>query len=148
MVGLMLVVAVVGIWQAHIVVTGYAGPILRRLWSMRDLPSWQRAALFEQGDEFAGFVAFLRSQIPEDSRVILPPLLSPRAVAHTGLMQYYLFPRDIHNCGAEEVEACILRVTGRTTYILAVPEFPPRELAEKSKRFVSYRNGLGVFVPK
>jgi hypothetical protein len=144
----MLVVAATGVFQAHIVVTGYAVPTLRRLWSMRDLSSWQRAALFEQGEEFAGFVAFLRSEIPEEARVILPPLLSPRAVAHTGLMQYYLFPRDIHNCGAEEVEACILRVTGRRTYILAVPEFPPRELAEKSKRFVSYRDGFGVFVPK
>lgn len=125
----------------------YILPTLRQIWELRDSPPWYRASVFEGGEDFAGYVSFLRTQIPEDSRVVLPPMLSHYRLDHVGLMQYFLFPREIHNCGRDEVAACTLRASGEKTYILALPDFPAHDLAERTKRLILYGDGLGVFVP-
>ena len=51
-------------------------------------------------------MSFVRETTPDDARIILPPRLPRRTTAHVALMQYFLYPRDIHNCGLAEVEAC------------------------------------------
>lgn len=145
---LLLAAGLAGLFQLFVVGRGYALPFLEATWSMREKPAWQRAAILQEGEDFAGFVAFLRSQVPEDARVILPPNKPQRPLAHIGFMEYFLFPRDIHNCAENEVDDCILRVAGRNTFILGLPDFPPRELAERSKRFIAYHDGYGVFAPK
>ena len=145
---LLVAAGLAGLFQLYVVARGYAIPLLEVTWGMRDDPAWERAAVLEEDEDFASYIAFLRSHIPEDARLILPPSRPARPLAHIGFMQYYLFPRDIHNCGYDEIDVCILRVTGGNTFILALPDFPPRELAELSKRFVPYRDGYGVFAPK
>ena len=126
----------------------YILPTLEQVWDLRKSPPWYRAAALENGVEFAGYISFLRAQVPEDGRVVLPPWQWQETVAHVGFMQYFLFPRELHNCGLDEVPACTLRASGRNTFIVALPDFPPRELAEQAKRFISYQDGMGVFVPK
>jgi hypothetical protein len=126
----------------------YAAPTLKQVWQLRDSPAWERAAYLLEGGRFGGFVSFVRDTTPEDARVILPPQQPPRVTAHVDLMQYFLYPRDIHNCGINEVEACILRVTGPNTYILSVRGFPPRDLAEESKRLIPYQDELGIYAPR
>jgi len=124
-------------------------PIARSAWAIRDQPAWMRSATLLEGSDFAGYVAFLRQTIPEDARVLLPPRSVYSPMAHVGLMQYFLFPRDIHNCGVNEVEACILRVRESAgTYVLSLQRFPPRELASQTMRYVAFDDGRGVFVPK
>jgi hypothetical protein len=117
------------------------------LWELRYKPAWERSALLQAGD-VAGFVAFLREQVPEDGRLILPPNFPLRPFAHVGYMQYYLFPRDIENCGQGEIEACVRRIGGAKTYIMALPDFPPRELAQIRLQFIPYRDDMGVFAPR
>jgi hypothetical protein len=62
-------------------------------------------------------------------------------------MQYFLFPRDIHNCGIGEVEACVRRIEGANTYILALDYFPPRELASQRRVLLPFKDQLGLFGP-
>jgi hypothetical protein len=144
----LVVAGLAGLFQLLIVGGDYALPAILDSWALRQLPAWERAAIFEEGEEFAGFISFLRSQVPEDGRVILAPAQTQKRLAHIGYMQYFLFPRDIHNCGAEEVDECILRVVGPKTYIMALPGFPPRDLAERSKRYVPFTDEYGVFAPE
>jgi hypothetical protein len=145
---LLLLVCGAAIYQGVWLTDRVAVPNWEAIWPIRNLPAWQRSAILVDGEELAGYLGFLRANIPEDARVILPPLFPQRPVAHVGLMQYYLFPRDIHNCGFGEVEECTLRVVGAHTYIIGLPDFPPVELALRSKRYIPYRDGLGVFAPK
>lgn len=98
--------------------------------------------------EFSEYVAFLNDLIPEDAKVILPPNDSGLPLDNIGYIQHLLFPRDVQNCGKDEVEQCVLRVRGSNTYILADNNFPPRELAELSKTYIKFSDGYGVYVPK
>ena len=123
-------------------------PTARSTWNMRLSPAWERSATILGGRNFADYVKFVRDHTPADARIILPPRIPVRPVAHVGLMQYFLFPRDIHNCGIREVEACVRRVTGPNTYILAVDGFPPTDLAELSKYLIQYEDELGVYAPR
>ena len=111
-------------------------------------PAWYRSAVLLEGREFAEFVGFIRQTVPSDARVILPPRLPLRPISHSGFMQYFLFPRDIHNCGISEVEACIRRVTGSKTYIVAVEGFPPADVQPSGKDFVEFDGTTGVYVPR
>lgn len=123
-------------------------PTARSTWNMRQYPAWERSATILGGRDFADYIKFVRDHTPADARIILPPRVPVRPVAHVGLMQYFLFPRDIHNCGIREVEACVRRVRGSNTYILAVDGFPPRDLAELSKYLIQYEDELGVYAPR
>ena len=71
-----------------------------------------KSVAFSWDQNFADYSQFLREIIPIGARVILPPQNIGIPADHVGYMQYVLFPRDIHNCGSDEVEACIQRVIG------------------------------------
>lgn len=144
---LVLIATLVG-YQVVVSWTSYIRPITSIVWSLRDEPVWVRTGSILLGDRITGHLGFLRETLPEDSRVILPPHSSGGIYEHIGLMQYFLGPRDIVNCGRDEVDACVRRVTGDSTYILAAGNFPPHDVAEESKRYVEYDNDLGVYVPK
>ena len=134
--------------QIQSLVRTSALPTAKSAWNMRGQPAWERSATMLVGQEFAEYIRFLRNHTPADARIILPPRSLDRPVEHVGLMQYFLFPREILNCGANEVEACILRVTGPNTYILSVEGFPPMDLAKLSKHYVQFEDELGVYAPR
>lgn len=146
MIGLVLVLVIA--IQVVVIADTYAWRMATRIWEYRSDSALARAALLLEGDGFDQYVRFARETIPEDARVILPPRLPIRPYAHIGLMQYFLFPRDIHNCGLNEVEECTLRVNGPNTYILALRDFPPRELAEISKKLVPFDDERGIYAPR
>ena len=143
---LVLVTVLVG-YQAVVSWTDYIRPTAIGVWGLRDAEAWVRTGTILLGDRTTGHFGFLRESIPEDARVVLPPH-SGGIYDHIGLVQYFLVPRDIINCGPNEVEACVKRVAGKSTFILAVGNFPPRDVAEETKRFVEYDDDLGVYVPK
>lgn len=97
---------------------------------------------------FAEFVLFLRVTIPSNAKVVLPPNFSGAPTDHVGFMQYFLFPREIINCGPDEVDECTLRVSGPHTYIIKVRDFPPSALAELSKIYIEFNAEYGVYVPQ
>ena len=133
--------------QVWLVLDRQVLPGIARFARLHDRPAWERSAVGLNGEEFAAYIGFLRRQIPEDGKVILPPRIPVQAVAHVGLMQYYLFPREIHNCGANEIVACVERATGKSTYLMAVRGFPPRDLASKNRQYVSFNEDRGVYLP-
>ena len=135
------------IYQGFLAFERFLKPELQRTLRVWSLPAIERAALFLEGEDFLGYIRFLREHIPEDARVILPPHQPPSTFSNLYFAQYFLFPRDLHNCGSDEVEACIERVTGPNTYILALEHFPPRALAAMHKRYVPFNAEIGLFVP-
>ena len=133
--------------QAEVSWSTYLRPMGATVWRLRALPAWERTAIILHGEEIAGYLGFLRETIPENARIILPPRMRGTLFEHIGMMQYFLGPRDIHNCGPNEIEACVQRATGENTYILALDYFPPRELASETRRFIGYNEEWGVFAP-
>jgi hypothetical protein len=125
----------------------YLRPSGAQAWSLRALPAWERTAIILLGGDEAGFLSFVRETVPVQARVILPPRSRGTPYEHVGMMQYFLNPRDIHNCGKNEVDECVSRATGESTYILALYYFPPRELARQTRRLISYDDNRGVFAP-
>ncbi len=119
-----------------------------QMFRMKDLTPVEKSALTTWTVEFSEYIAFLREILPEDARVILPPNKFSPPIDNVGYMQYLLFPREIHNCGPDEIEACVLRATGSNTYILSSHNFPPKELAERHKILIESSGGFGVYVPR
>lgn len=141
--GLLLAAAL----QAVVSWDSYLRPQGALAWQLRELPVWERTATILLGEDTAGFLKFVRDTVPEEARLILPPRSAGSAYEEIGLMQYFLIPRDLHNCGRNEIEACIRRATGENTYILALYYFPPRELARETRRQIHYDENRGVFAP-
>lgn len=125
----------------------YVHPRAALAWQLRSRPAWERTARILLGDDRADFLEFVRQTVPEDGRIILPPQTFGTAFEHIGMMQYFLIPRDIHNCGRNEIEACVRRATGENTYILAPDYFPPRELGSETRRYIAFDDERGVFAP-
>ena len=64
-------------------------------------------------------------------------------------MQYFLRPRRIVDCPAGEgMVPCVQSLTGASTSILAVPDFPPRSEASQRRVYIEYADGLGVYSPR
>jgi hypothetical protein len=141
-----LIFASVG--QLSVIILDFVIPHVEQIWMNRNLDMMQRSAFFFLGPDFQGYIEFLRGNIPEDSKVIIPPHSVYSPFAHVGLMQYFLFPRDIHNCGVDEVEECVQRVQDSDWYILSVQRFPPKDIASQTKQRIMYDSKLGLFVPE
>jgi hypothetical protein len=103
-----------------------------------------------QGRDFFEYVTFLRASIPETGKVVLPPHSSigdAGAYTDVSFMQYFLFPRAVLNC-SEPVAECVRALTGPTSYLLRIRDFPPPLVAADDKDYVPFRDGLGLYVPK
>jgi hypothetical protein len=108
----------------------------------------ERSAYLSFGDDFEGYVAFLRAEIPDSALVALPPQSVSTTFGHNGLMQYFLFPRRITNCPREATfDACAVHLGGPATYILRVDGFPDALPDGLHKRYVEYGPEYGVYVP-
>jgi hypothetical protein len=135
--------------QAMHVHKTYGRRYLLQVYENRAESALDRSAIFSEGHEFADYIAFLRETVPENAKVILPPREPVQSLANVGYMQYFLMPRDIQNCGTDEVEACVLRMTGPTSYIITAWKFPPADLALQVKRFIPMPGEeRGVYAPK
>jgi hypothetical protein len=142
-----LVIAIAVVYQLGVLWRGPAGQAIAAADRGLEGPAWKRAALYFAGEGFAEYIEFVREQTSPDSRIVLPPRIPERPESNVGLMQYYLFPRDIHNCGIGEVEECVKRIRGPNSYILALVDFPPRELALQTRRFIPFNKETGLFGP-
>lgn len=141
-----LIVAVV--IQVHLLWDKVLSPLAIRVEKIRGYSALERSAILHIGDEFVPYLNFLRDTIPPGGRVILPPHSTRHSFTNFGFAAYFLMPRELLNCGNDEVEACILRMTGHNSYIPVLSDFPPSEIASQVKRFVPFQDDLGVWVPK
>jgi hypothetical protein len=134
--------------QLYLLWGSYLDRMLDKLSAIRGYNAVQRSAIIHEGFEFAGYMDFLSETIPLDAKVILPPHQPPQILDNFGFVEYFLMPRQLHNCGSDEVEACVLRMTGEDSYIIVAGSFPPAEVARQVKTFIPYKNGLGVYAPR
>jgi hypothetical protein len=109
----------------------------------RQMDATVRAADGSFGGDYAGYVAFLRTAIPNDSTVLLPPGQRTYFLNDKYLMQYFLFPRDIATCQSD----CADQIAEPGTYIIAQDDFPPADLVPASKELVVFNDTLGLYVP-
>jgi hypothetical protein len=112
---------------AAVLIQGYSylletGPALLRVRTVAGQSAVWRSAAFNLGEEFAGYIVFLNSNIPLAARVVLPPAdVQPAGLGTTPYMQYFLAPRQVINCGDA---ACLLQLRAENTYILVTENFP------------------------
>lgn len=125
----------------------YVIPFGQRVWKLRGRSALDRSAIIQVGIEFSDYMDFIRNTVPEDSKVIVPPHNPMQTLSHIGFVEYFLMPREIHNCGENEVRECVLRMTGENSYIIAIEGFPPKELAEQAKKYLPFKDGLGIYIP-
>jgi len=103
-----------------------------------------------EGEDFLEFVTFLRDNIPETGKVVLPPhafLEEAGPFTNISFVQYFLFPREVLNCG-EPVDACVLGLSGPRSYLVRIGGFPPPEAAAAHKEYLPFRNEMGIYVPR
>jgi hypothetical protein len=115
--------------------------------SLRGQSALERSEKLAWGPQFAEYLVFLREKTAPDARLIIPPPNSEPPTNHVGFMQYFLMPREIHNCGPDEIPACLERTQGKDIFILKVKDFPPKEIAERTKRLVELNEDYGLYVP-
>jgi len=128
----------------------FAAPRTRQYAAVRDRPAWERSAVLSEGTDFAEFVAFLRTNIPESAKVVLPPhsdIGQAGAYTYVSFMQYFFFPRHVLNCG-EDVAECVRGLSGPSSYLVRIGPFPPADLASEHKTYVPFRDDLGLYAPK
>lgn len=112
-------------------------------------PPAQRSAELAFGEEFADYIRFVSSYVPEDRIAAIPPVTEHEVLGHTGIMQYFLFPRRTTNCpSGQPVPACVAQIKGPDIYVLKVGSFPdPGIEAALNKEYVPFNERWGLFVP-
>ena len=120
----------------------------KAVWGLKGFSAIDRSAILAGGMEFAEYMSFLRDTVPENAKVVMPPHQPVQPLSNMGFAEYFLMPRTIINCGSDEVRECVLRMTGEHSYIVTAWKFPPKDAAESVKKFIPFRNELGVYAPK
>lgn len=127
----------------------YVRPFLDSYAGLRGRSSLDRGARLSFGDDFAGYILFLRRQVPADGLVIQPSFRQDQVFGHQGLMQYFLFPRHVMSCPREiNWESCLAKFNGADTYFLSVGDFPPAFGPQNAELYTEYRPGRGLYGPE
>lgn len=144
----LLVLVAAAVVSALFSLRDYALPTLRRVWRLQSEPAIERSALFAFGSGFAEYAEFVRQHVPEGATLAIPKESQDAEWGHLGIVQYFMFPRRIIDCPPEEAEACVLRLTGESTFILAPNDlFPPRPAAGQVRIYLPFDDRRGLYVP-
>jgi hypothetical protein len=103
-----------------------------------------RSAKFAQGGKFANFMLFLNQEIPEDGRVVLPPMeyAKPPVLGTTPYIQFFLAPRQVLNCASLD---CLDNLSRENTFILVVGDFP--NLEQRVGKVLMFNQAWGILKP-
>lgn len=146
--GLQALFVIVVIVQSWNLANDYVIHKSKAIWGLKGFSAIDRSAIFTEGMEFAEYMSFLRDTVPENAKIVMPPHQPVQPLSNAGYVQYFLMPRTIINCGTEEVRECVLRMTGEYSYIVTAWKFPPKDAAESVKKFIPFKDDLGVYAPK
>lgn len=111
--GALLVAGIV--WNVMSLASGDLPLYLKRIWRNRERLAVDRSAALFLGSVGADYVQFLRETVPEDATVVLAP---GYPTGHEGIMEYFLIPREVHDCNAP-FEQCARVNAGPRTFVLA-----------------------------
>jgi hypothetical protein len=141
--------AVALVIQVALLATGSVAAVVERAWVVRGTPAIERSAQIAFGSDFSDFILFIRETVPESAKLVVPPKGMEPVYGDIGLMQYFLRPRTIIDCPmGEDLVPCVRSLTGASTYILAVQDFPPQADAGLYRNLVAFSDTRGVYVPR
>ena len=127
----------------------FAQPLAARISQHQGAPATDRSARIAFGDRFGDFIHFVDVEVPPDGRVVIPPMDLDATFGDVGLMQYFLFPREIVNCpSGSELSGCVRSLIGTGTYILHVGGFPSPDDVPLSKEYSPFSTDLGLYSPR
>jgi hypothetical protein len=143
-----LILAIAVVFQIFLLYRSYIAEIVSKIWQNRTYSASYRSASILFDSHYAEYIEFVKSIVPEDGLLIIPKEEQVWDFGNVGLMQYFLFPRQIADCPTESLEDCILHLKGSNSYIL-VPDatFPPRGVADQVKQFIPFKGDRGLYIP-
>lgn len=143
---LILVIAIV--LQIFFLYRSYISDIALSIWQNKANTASFRSASILFDDHYAEYIEFVIAYVPEDGLVMIPKEEQVWDFGNVGLMQSFLFPRQIVDCPIESLDACILNLKGPNSYILAPDAtFPPRGVTDRVKQFIPFEGDRGLYVP-
>ncbi|MBW8010193.1 MAG: glycosyltransferase family 39 protein [Chloroflexi bacterium] len=111
--------------------------------------TWRSANYFHS-QRLADYVTFLNDIIPEDARVVLPPLeISPTVLARPNYMQYFLDLGDVVNCTKVQ-STCMSDLSEAGGYVLITSSeiFPGIEFDGDTDKIRMFDDEWGVLLPE
>jgi hypothetical protein len=145
---LRILLSLVVIYQIYFVIANYG-----KLWGSRilrtyKLTSMERSSLFVLGGDGANFIDFIKSVVPPDGVVIIPPGMVE--FSSQNLMQFFLMPRSIPSCQCEinpeeYSDYCIQCLQKSNHYVPAIGNFPDEEIMRGWKQFIPYEQDTGWY---
>jgi len=134
--------------QSVILFRSTIAPLYADARDVRGLPALQRGAILSFGDTFAAYTGFLRAHIPEAGRVVIPPFDLDPVYGNLGLMQFFLFPREVVNCpSGPDLPSCTSSMTSPRTYLLRVGAFPDPASLSRGRHLLEFSDHLGTYAP-
>lgn len=136
--------------QSYFLFDQYAYKWGRLAVALRDYSSYQRSGILFSSKRFADFMGLAREVVSEDGTVVFLKGYIGGPTSHKGVMQYYLFPRNLVSCeDAPTLEACI-QETYPKAYVLAVGDVPLDEVVSQHRRLIPFepdRFYRGIYAP-
>lgn len=136
--------------QAYFVFDRYAYQWARLAIGLRAYSALQRSGILFSSKRFSDFMSLARDVVPPEGTVVYTERFVGGPTGNKGIMQYYLFPRDLVHCSkGDSAERC-LQSADPGAFFLAVGEFPPDEAASRSRRFIPFEpDGFyrGIYAP-
>lgn len=143
---LLIAVAVV---QIYLVFSNYGVQSLKAAWRTRNLDAETRSARYLLGGRAANYLQFLEDEVPESVKVVLPYRLGE--FSQQSLMQFFLMPRGIPDCGCEGARLdemsseCVQCLRMEDRAIPAIGDFPPEEALAGVKTLLRHDEDTGWF---
>jgi hypothetical protein len=102
---------------------------------------------FSEGD--IQFFQFLRTEVPEESTLIIPSGGQYGAYRFKHRIEYYLFPRDIVSCQWPLETDCADLLGWEEHYILKIRDYPSPDWIESQEThsLKEFADWLGVMIP-
>jgi len=108
-----------------------------------------RSARFARGNNFADFVEFLRKEIPEEGRVVLPPEeVTMQALSTTPFMQLFLSPREVINCTTINCGSAFLEEDNTYILIMGLGQFPAEHMDKDNPKVRMFNDTWGIYGPE
>ena len=141
------VLVVAGAWQLSIVAQRTILPWTKATWRTRELNGMGRSAQFYLGRAGAEYLNFLRSVVPEDGPIVIPP--GAVQFSEQNALQFYLMPRAAVGCPCKSQEtlpkACVQCLLAPSHYVPAIGEFPPDSIMDGVKVFVPFESKYAFY---
>jgi hypothetical protein len=143
-----LILVIAFVLQIFFLYRSYISDIALSIWQNKATTASFRSASVLFDNHYTEYIEFVIANVPEDGLVMIPKEERVWDFGNVGLMQSFLFPRQIVDCPIESLEGCILNLKGPNSYILAPDAiFPPRRYADQVKEFIPFKGDRGLYVP-